>query len=198
MADSPFKTYEVTTVQTVTVATITEENPVRGAASTALAEGVTALLDAAETVQHCWKDDGTTFCGEDVEPLTLASAEEARGIPCCSTCHRRAMRFRAVLQERAEAELDRLHSWAGLMELLDEHWPESIFPTLPDSTERDAGPRIISLIRRVDAAEARIKAVRDVLDAAGDRGPIGLTFDGTPFPAFVSSADIYRALDGDA
>lgn len=46
-----------------------------------------------------------------------------------------------------------------------------------------------------EEAEARIKAVQEVLDKAEDRGPIGLAFDGTPFPAFVSSADIHAALD---
>jgi len=47
------------------------------------------------------------------------------------------------------------HSWAGLMSLLDEHWPEDIFPT-PSLTEvqqdrRDPGPTIVSLIRYLDA-----------------------------------------------
>lgn len=42
------------------------------------------------------------------------------------------------------------HSWAGLMALLDEHWPEDIFPTREDDLTRDAGARIVSLIRWVD------------------------------------------------
>lgn len=42
------------------------------------------------------------------------------------------------------------HSWAGLMALLDEHWPEDIFPTREDDITRDAGSRIVSLIRWVD------------------------------------------------
>lgn len=42
------------------------------------------------------------------------------------------------------------HSWAGLMALLDEHWPEGIFPTREDDEARDAGARIVSLIRWVD------------------------------------------------
>lgn len=42
------------------------------------------------------------------------------------------------------------HSWAGLMALLDEHWPEDIFPTREDDIRRDAGARIVSLIRWVD------------------------------------------------
>lgn len=47
------------------------------------------------------------------------------------------------------AELERLHSWDGLMELMDEKWPEDIFPTREDDTARDPGPRILSLLRRV-------------------------------------------------
>ena len=41
-------------------------------------------------------------------------------------------------------------SWAGLMELLDEHWPADLFPTLQDDPERDAGARIVSLLRWVN------------------------------------------------
>jgi hypothetical protein len=48
------------------------------------------------------------------------------------------------------AELRRLHSWDGLMSLLDEHWPDDIFPTLPDDDQRDPGPRIVSLLRWVE------------------------------------------------
>ena len=62
--------------------------------------------------------------------------------------------------ERAEAELSRLHSWAGLMELLDEHWPESFIPTAPDDPTRDSGPRIVSLLRWVEGLRAEL-AERD-------------------------------------
>jgi hypothetical protein len=49
------------------------------------------------------------------------------------------------------AEIDRLHSWDGLMSLLDERWPEDIFPTLPfDATDRDPVVRIVTLLRWVD------------------------------------------------
>lgn len=47
------------------------------------------------------------------------------------------------------AELDRLHTWGGLMSLLDEHWPEGLVPTGPDDDSRDPGPRIVSLLRWV-------------------------------------------------
>jgi hypothetical protein len=52
------------------------------------------------------------------------------------------------------AEVERLHSWDGLMSLLDTYYPEDIFPTQPDDTDRDPGPRIVSLIRYLDAARA--------------------------------------------
>ena len=70
-------------------------------------------------------------------------------------------------REAAEAEVERLHSWDGLMGLLDEHWPAEIFPTLPDSDQRDSGPRIVSLLRWVDAAEAALATARaDALEEA--------------------------------
>jgi hypothetical protein len=50
----------------------------------------------------------------------------------------------------SQTELERLRTWAGLLELLDEHWPEDIFPTEPDSEARDVGPRIVSLLRWVE------------------------------------------------
>lgn len=57
------------------------------------------------------------------------------------------------------AEVERLHSWDGLMSLLDEHWPEDIFPTLPDTDRRDPGPRIVSLLRWVDKLKAQVPTV---------------------------------------
>lgn len=58
-------------------------------------------------------------------------------------------------RNRLAREVDRLRTWDGLMELLNEHWPEDIFPTLPDREDRDPGPRIVSLIRWVDRLRAR-------------------------------------------
>jgi len=55
-------------------------------------------------------------------------------------------------------EQERLISWAGLMELLDEHWPADIFPTLEDDLERDAGARIVSLLRWVDRLKDLVAA----------------------------------------
>lgn len=61
-------------------------------------------------------------------------------------------------------EVDRLRTWDGLMELLDEHWPDDIFPTTDDTDRRDPGPRIVSLIRWVDRLRAREAEVRDVCE----------------------------------
>ena len=51
------------------------------------------------------------------------------------------------------AEVERLHSWDGLMELLNEHWPDDIFSTSADRESRDPGPRIVSLLRWLDLAK---------------------------------------------
>jgi len=46
-------------------------------------------------------------------------------------------------------------SWGELMELLDECWPAEFFPTLEDDPTRDAGARIVSLLRWVDMLQAQ-------------------------------------------
>lgn len=53
----------------------------------------------------------------------------------------------------AAAEIEFLHTWHGLMELLDEHWPSDVFPFYEDAADRDKGPRIVSLIRALNAAK---------------------------------------------
>lgn len=52
----------------------------------------------------------------------------------------------------ADTVIETISSWDALMELLDAHYPESIFPTTVDNPDRDPGPRIISLIRHLDEA----------------------------------------------
>lgn len=56
----------------------------------------------------------------------------------------------AALVPELVAEVERLHSWDGLISLVDEHYPADIFPTEPDRDTRDPGPRIISLLRVCD------------------------------------------------
>lgn len=42
-------------------------------------------------------------------------------------------------------------SWDLLMAILDRHYPADIFPTMEDREDRDPGPRIVSLLRRIGA-----------------------------------------------
>ena len=64
------------------------------------------------------------------------------------------------------AEVERLHTWDGLMSLLDEHWPDDIFPTLRDDASRDPGPRIVSLLRWVEQLNVEVENQRTrALDA---------------------------------
>lgn len=51
-------------------------------------------------------------------------------------------------------ELDRLHTWDGLMSLVDEHYPANVFPVEADRDDRDRGPRILSLLKRLDGERA--------------------------------------------
>jgi hypothetical protein len=76
----------------------------------------------------------------------------------CDTCGARCgiavADWLAVHPAAPAAEADEVdcghHSWAGLMALLDEHWPADLFPTREDDPGRDAGARIVSLLRWVD------------------------------------------------
>jgi hypothetical protein len=45
-------------------------------------------------------------------------------------------------------------NWHGLMEILDDIYPESVFPTVPDREDRGDGARIISLLRQLDRAQS--------------------------------------------
>jgi hypothetical protein len=61
---------------------------------------------------------------------------------------------RGDVDKLADAVVSAVGSWQGLMSLLDEHWPAEIF--IGDSG--DEGPRIIALIRAVDAErESRLR-----------------------------------------
>ena len=59
---------------------------------------------------------------------------------------------------------------------------------------RDEVVRLAAAEHRATRAEARIKAVEDVLEESEARGPVGMTFNGTPFPAWISIATVRRAL----
>ena len=58
--------------------------------------------------------------------------------------------------EAADHGPTRPASWGDLMALLDECWPADFFPTLEDDPTRDAGARIVSLLRWVDRLQAQL------------------------------------------
>ena len=87
---------------------------------------------------------------EPTQPLTDDELERIRDLADDDIATVRDMRL--VL-----AELERLHSWDGLIGLLDEHWPEDLYPTLDDDTARDPGARIVSLLRWVDRLRTQLR-----------------------------------------
>lgn len=60
----------------------------------------------------------------------------------------------------ARKEIERLHSWDGLMALMDEHWPREIFPVgdEPAPDVGDPGVRILRLARWVDLLREQLGA----------------------------------------
>jgi hypothetical protein len=76
-----------------------------------------------------------------------------------------SMADHAAVEEAAaelRAELDRLHSWAGLMELLDEHWPADVFsPEAAQNETADPGVRIVALLRWVDKLQRELAVIQD-------------------------------------
>lgn len=97
----------------------------------------------------------------------------------------------------ARAEVDRLHTWAGLMSLLDTYYPEDIFPTQPDgSPDRDPGPRIVSLIRYLENARAENERLRAQLDAVPSaiRAYAGGELDGYSYHGDGSAIEALRRL----
>lgn len=88
------------------------------------------------------------------------------------------------------AEIRRLHTWDGLMSLLDEHYPVDIFPTEPDRDDRDPGPRIISLLRTVSelrgAAQPQPRSGLQLEDFEVGDNVVYLPMFGSPEPGVVT------------
>ena len=63
-------------------------------------------------------------------------------------------------RDRLAAELAELHTWRGLMSLLDEHLPADVFDGSSD--DGDPGPRIVFLMRQVN--RHREQLARDLAD----------------------------------
>ena len=119
-----------------------------------------ALLDEVERLTNTEKAQGVT-----IRELEDENAELNNELGT-------AVQVLKLERDGLTAEVERLHSWAGLIELLDEHWPKDIFPTLPDDKGRDLGPRLVSLIRINDQLRGRLAAVgalaRELIAAQGD------------------------------
>jgi hypothetical protein len=62
-------------------------------------------------------------------------------------------------------ERERLHSWAGLMSLLDETYPADLFT----GVSGDPGPTIIVLIREVDRLRASLTELVELKDGPRDK-----------------------------
>lgn len=70
--------------------------------------------------------------------------------------------------------------------------------TRAEAQSRIRGRAVVMYRERAREAEARIKAVEDVLDKveAGESWFRPVDFSGTPFPITVDTSDIRRALEG--
>ena len=91
------------------------------------------------------------------------------------------------------AQLDALHSWDGLIALLDEHWPTEFLPTLPDDDKRDPGPRIVSLLRWLASERAERATLEAVItDAPHDERCAHFSYT-HPRP----DCDCWKSLVGD-
>lgn len=97
-------------------------------------------IEAIETVHGHNGATQVVWVSEELEPL--ADMEQQR--------------------DEARAEVERLHSWDGLMSLLDEHWPEDLCPTVEDDDQRDSGARIVSLIRWVERLRGQLAQARAI------------------------------------
>jgi hypothetical protein len=94
----------------------------------------------------------------------------------------------AVEGLREEMEEQMKPSWAKLMAMLDEAWPEDIFPTLPDREGRDEGPRIVSLLRWVDRLRQRNEVLERLLDEFDRYGAADAAYLNSPFAKEVRAA----------
>ncbi|MFG3340558.1 hypothetical protein [Glycomyces sp. NPDC048151] len=95
------------------------------------------------------------YQGNWVHDIRLLLAEVDRLKDQRSHARRRYHQLRQELDE-AHGEVAFHHSWDGLMALVEQHYPENIFPTIAGPDQRDPGPRIVSLVRWVDRLRAEL------------------------------------------
>ena len=86
-----------------------------------------------------------------------AGQAEAQGEVERLTAERDAARADVASAQETIAEL---HTFPGLIASLDEHFPEDIFPMLPDDERRDPGPRTVSLLRTLAAERSAHSELR--------------------------------------
>jgi hypothetical protein len=102
---------------------------------------LSTVYDGDRPVCHCYNPEDATRI---VEALNRMS--EFKRIH--DECHQQ--------RDLARAEFARLHSWEGLMSLLDEHYPADIF--IDDSG--DLGPRVVVLIRECDVLRYSVRTLK--------------------------------------
>lgn len=115
------------------------------------------MTDRIEAIRARWDADPSNTFPSDVGTL-LAEVKEARDD---------AAHFEAEYDD-AVAELERMHSWGGLLSLMDEHWPEDVFPDRTGKPDRDTGPRLVAALRRVDRLTKALEEIREDLRQGPD------------------------------
>ena len=99
-----------------------------------------------------------------------------------------------VLAGLADA-VEQLQTWDGLMSLLDEHYPSDVFVGGESS---DPGPRIVGLVRELDAERARVAALEAGIAEhrrwVRQRDASGWMHKGTPHQA--PNERLWALLDG--
>ena len=87
------------------------------------------------------------FCGGDAR--TLQVGDDSFAARCLSVECAAAGLWCLTPEGAIAAWNRRAATWDDLMALLDQHWPADVFPA-GDDPKRDAGARIVGLLRWVD------------------------------------------------
>lgn len=122
-------------------------------------EGWACISSGSDSVFHAYVETTCVECDAEITQSmdchVAISIEDAEFIAQART-----------LVPELVAEIERLHTWDGLMSLVDEHYPTDIFPHfagVPDNPDRDPGPRILSLLREVERLRAACKTLGQII-----------------------------------
>lgn len=124
------------------------------------ASRIVAAVNARSTTAEPPPDERDALLSE-IEQLRAELDEVAHSARELKRMHDECHQQRDV----ARAELARLHSWNGLMSLLDEHYPADIFI----GSSGDHGPRVVALIREIDSLRETIEILSDPEEMAAIR-----------------------------